>query len=95
MTPNLDVPDIAANIDRSRDLICTLHVDGSSTEAGNVAGVVLQTSYGLEIKYSITLEFPTTNNVAKYEALLAELLLAKECSAKALVIYSDSKLVVN
>ncbi|GMH31593.1 hypothetical protein Nepgr_033437 [Nepenthes gracilis] len=37
----------------------------------------------------------TTNNVAEYEALLAGLRLAKECSAEELIVYSDSELVVN
>ncbi|GMH09600.1 hypothetical protein Nepgr_011441 [Nepenthes gracilis] len=72
-----------------------LHVDGSSTDSGNGAGVVLTTPDGHEIKYSLKLDFPATNNVAEYEALLAGLRLAKECSAKRLAVHSDSELIVN
>ncbi|KAL5579904.1 hypothetical protein UlMin_012346 [Ulmus minor] len=39
--------------------------------------------------------FKATNNQAKYEALLAGLRLAKEVSARYLLIYSDSQLIVN
>ncbi|GMH27988.1 hypothetical protein Nepgr_029831 [Nepenthes gracilis] len=73
----------------------TLNVDGSSTQAGSGAGVVLRTPEGMEIPYSVTLAFPAMNNVAEYEALLAGLRLVKECSARSLVIRSDSELVVN
>ena len=37
----------------------------------------------------------TTNNQAEYEALLAGLRLAMEVSAKHLLVYSDSQLVVS
>ncbi|GMH25591.1 hypothetical protein Nepgr_027434 [Nepenthes gracilis] len=73
----------------------TLHVDGSAMKEGCGAGVVLRTPVGSEIKYSVTLGFPATNNVAEYEALIAGLRLAKECSARDLVVYSDSELVIN
>ncbi|GMH02617.1 hypothetical protein Nepgr_004456 [Nepenthes gracilis] len=46
-----------------------------------------------KIKYLVELTFPATNNVAEYEAFLAGLCFAKECSARALVVHSDSKLV--
>ncbi|GMH20855.1 hypothetical protein Nepgr_022697 [Nepenthes gracilis] len=49
----------------------------------------------MEIPYSLKLSFPATNNMAEYDALLARLLLAKECLAKHVAVYSDSELVVN
>ncbi|GMH26334.1 hypothetical protein Nepgr_028177 [Nepenthes gracilis] len=73
----------------------TLNVDGSSTQTGSGAGIVLRTPEGVEIVYSVTLAFPATNNVAEYEALLAGLRLARECSVRLLVVRSDSELVVN
>ncbi|GMH09059.1 hypothetical protein Nepgr_010899 [Nepenthes gracilis] len=73
----------------------TMYVDGSSTQSGSGAGVILRTPEGMEILYSLRLSFPTTNNVAEYEALLAGLRLARECSAKYVAIYSDSELMVN
>ncbi|GMG99138.1 hypothetical protein Nepgr_000978 [Nepenthes gracilis] len=72
-----------------------LHVNKSSTDTGSGAGVVHMTPDGFKVKYSLKLNFPATYNVAEYEALLAELRLAKECSAKRLAVYSDSKLIVN
>ncbi|GMH21682.1 hypothetical protein Nepgr_023524 [Nepenthes gracilis] len=59
-----------------------LHVDKLSTDTDSSAGVVLRTPDGFEVKYSLKLDFSATNNVAEYEALLAGLRLAKECSAK-------------
>ncbi|GMH16200.1 hypothetical protein Nepgr_018041 [Nepenthes gracilis] len=50
---------------------------------------------GIRDKVLANSGFSATNNVAKYEALLAGLQLAKECSAKELIIYSDSELVIN
>ncbi|GMH23142.1 hypothetical protein Nepgr_024985 [Nepenthes gracilis] len=73
----------------------TLHVDGLSTDSGSGARVVLTTPDGSEVKYSLKLDFSATNNVAEYETLLAGLRLAKQCSAKRLVVYSDSELIVN
>ncbi|GMH21490.1 hypothetical protein Nepgr_023332 [Nepenthes gracilis] len=62
---------------------------------GSGAGVILTAPDGFEIKYSLKLDFPATNNVAEYKALLAGLRLAKECSAKRLAVHSDSELIVN
>ncbi|GMH30081.1 hypothetical protein Nepgr_031924 [Nepenthes gracilis] len=49
----------------------------------------------VEVKYFLRLNFPATNNIVEYEALLAGLRLAKECSVKRLTVYSDSELIVN
>ncbi|GMG98304.1 hypothetical protein Nepgr_000144 [Nepenthes gracilis] len=73
----------------------TLQVDGSFTDSGSGAGVILTTPDGFEIKYSLKLDFQATNNVAEYETLPAGLRLAKECSVKRLAVYSDSELVIN
>ena len=45
------------------------------------------------LKQSLRFEFETTKNQVKYEALLADLRLAKEVGAKHLKYWSDSKLV--
>ncbi|GMH23736.1 hypothetical protein Nepgr_025579 [Nepenthes gracilis] len=73
----------------------TLHVDGSSMKDCYGVGVVLRTPEGSEIKNLMVLGFPATNNATEYEALLAGLRLAKECSAKNQIAYSDYELVVN
>lgn len=49
---------------------------------------------GFKIYYSLIFNFRTTNNEAKYEALLARLQLAKELEAKKIKIELDSKFVV-
>ncbi|GMH21553.1 hypothetical protein Nepgr_023395 [Nepenthes gracilis] len=64
-------------------------------QIGCGADMFLRTLDGSEIKYSMTLGFRTTNNVTEYSALLAGLRLAKECLARNLIVYSDSRLVVN
>ena len=43
----------------------------------------------------IHLDFPTTNNEAKYEPLIAELDLAKAAGAEKLVVYCDSQVVTS
>jgi len=44
---------------------------------------------------ALRFSFPVTNNEAEYEALLAGLRLAKEVRAEALIVFSDSQLVIN
>ncbi|XP_052193952.1 uncharacterized protein LOC127802277 [Diospyros lotus] len=72
-----------------------LYVDGSSNDQGTGAGVLLISPEGHRILCALRFGFPATNNEAKYEALLAGLRLAKEVRAEAVVIFSDSQLVVN
>ena len=43
----------------------------------------------------VRLDFPTTNNEAEYEALVAGLHLAKVVGAASVVIYYDSQVVTN
>ena len=43
----------------------------------------------------IRLDFPTTNNEAKYEALIAGLDLAKAVGVENLVVYCDSEIVTS
>ena len=40
-------------------------------------------------------DFPTTNNKAEYEALVARLDLAKAVGATSVVVYSDSQVVTS
>ena len=47
------------------------------------------------VECMVCLDFPTTNNVAKYEALVAALDLAKAAGATSVVIYCDSQVVTN
>ena len=59
----------------------SIHMDGSSNQHLGGAGVVILTLEGDKIKCMIRLDFPTTNNKAEYEALVARLDLAKATGA--------------
>ncbi|XP_028115623.1 uncharacterized protein LOC114313435 [Camellia sinensis] len=72
-----------------------LSIDGASNRHGNGLGVVLTSSDGLTIKHVITLGFQASNNEAEYEALLTGLKSALRMKASELMVFSDSKLVVN
>jgi hypothetical protein len=69
-------------------------IDGSSVKGAGGVGVVFKTPEGHLLKHSVRLQYPTTNNEAKYEALLTGLRIAKELGATMLRIQSDSQLVV-
>ena len=71
--------------------IWSIHTDGSSNQRAGGAGVVIQTPYGDKIECMIRLDFPTTNNEAKYEALVAGLDLVKVAGAENMIMHYDSK----
>ena len=52
--------------------------------------MVIQTPEKDKIECMIRLDFPTTNNEAKYEALVAGLDLAKAADAENMVMHCDS-----
>ena len=56
----------------------TLYVNGSSNNKGSGARVILKGMNGVSIEQYLQFMFKTSNNQAKYEALLASLKLAKE-----------------
>jgi ribonuclease HI len=70
------------------------YVDGSSMKSWSGAGVALITLEKEEISVALKLNFPTTNNEAEYEAVIAGLSLTKHLGAKNLEIRSDSQVVV-
>ena len=47
------------------------------------------------MRYMVRLHFPSSNNVAKYEALINGLCIAIELGIRCLDIQGDSQLVVN
>ncbi|GFY95321.1 hypothetical protein Acr_10g0007060 [Actinidia rufa] len=59
------------------------------------AGVVLKSLEGVSFEHYLRLNFPSTNNKAKYEAFIAGLRSASKLKISELHIFSDSKLVVN
>ena len=71
-----------------------VNIDGSSTKDSAGIGVVLKSPEGDTIKQAVRLQYPTTNNEAEYEALLAGLKMEKALGATELDALSDSQLVV-
>jgi hypothetical protein len=54
--------------DNELDKAWYMHFDGAFSRLGKGAGIVLQSPSGKISKFSYTLEFEATNNVAEYEA---------------------------
>ncbi|KAL8099611.1 hypothetical protein AgCh_032031 [Apium graveolens] len=72
-----------------------LYFDGASKTNSSGAGLVLQSPDGFLIEYTMKLDFPTTNNEAEYEALIAGLGLAGTLRVKNLKVRGDSKLIIS
>ena len=66
-----------------------MHKDGSSNRQAEGADIVLLSPEGDIVECMIRLDFPTTNNKAEYEALVAGLDLARAAEATSVVIYCD------
>ena len=65
----------------------TIQTDGSSAQRRGGVRVVITTPDREMLRYGVQLQFPATNNEAKYEG-------RKALGAKNLLIQSDSKLVI-
>ena len=74
--------------------IWTVNTDGSSTQRGGGAGIVITSPEKNVLKYGVQLKFPVTNNEAEYEALLAGLKVARALGAENVVLKSDFQLVI-
>ncbi|XP_072073939.1 uncharacterized protein [Arachis hypogaea] len=72
-----------------------LHVDEASNQVFRGAGIILKNSAGVAYEQSIKFDFPVSNNQAEYEALIGELILAKEVGASRVEVSSDSKVVTS
>ena len=64
----------------------SIHTDGSSNEQVGGAGVVLHSSEGDKVECMVCFDFPTANNEAEYEALIAGLDLAKAAGVANMVV---------
>ena len=69
-------------------------MDGSSTQHARGIGVVLLSLEGDKLKHKIRLQYQTTNNEAKYEALIKGLELAKFVEVESILVLGDSQLVI-
>ena len=73
----------------------SIHTDESSNQRSGGAVVVIQTPEGDKIECMIRLDFPTTNNEAKYEALVAGLDLARAAGAENMIIHCYSQVITS
>ena len=73
----------------------SIHTDRSSNQHSGGVGVVILTSEGDKIECMIRLDYPTTNNEAEYEALVAGLDLAKAAGAENMIIHCDSQAITS
>ncbi|XP_026429355.1 uncharacterized protein LOC113325380 [Papaver somniferum] len=73
----------------------TMFFDGSSYGTIGGAGVVFEAPRGELLSYSFKLDFPCSNNVSEYEALILGLRMAKELNLGSVKVKGDSRLVKN
>ena len=73
----------------------SIHTDGLSNQHARGAGVVIQTPERDKIECMIRLDFPTTNNEAECEALVAWLDLAKAAGAEKMIVHCDSQVITS
>nr|GEU29101.1 reverse transcriptase domain-containing protein [Tanacetum cinerariifolium] len=71
----------------------TLFTDGASNSKGSEASLVLISPSGVEFTYALRLNFTSTNNKAKYEALLARLCIARKMKVEDIDVKVDSKAI--
>ena len=73
----------------------SIHTDGSSNRHAEGAGVVMRTPEGDKIECMIRLDFPTTNDEAEYEALVAGLDLVKAAGTENMIVHCDSQVITS
>lgn len=71
-----------------------LHVDGASNARGSGARMILTSLDGIIVKQPLWFSFKTSNDEAKYEALLVGLTLTHELKVQHLKALSNSQLVI-
>jgi ribonuclease HI len=64
-------------------------------KTGAGAGLLFVSPLGEHMRYAVRLHFPTSNNMAEYEALLCGLKIAIETGIKCLDVRGDSQLVID
>jgi ribonuclease HI len=67
-----------------------MYFDGSVMKEGASVGLVYISPLGVRIEYLVRLHFPTSNNIAEYEALINGLRIVVELGIKCLEIKGDS-----
>ncbi|KAJ9152348.1 hypothetical protein P3X46_025922 [Hevea brasiliensis] len=72
-----------------------MYFDGAMNKSGAGIGVVLEAQNGEQLLMSKRLCFPTTNNIAEYEACICGLEALIAVGAKKVEVFGDSMLVVS
>ena len=70
------------------------YFDGAYSKEGAGAGFLLISPEGNLMPFSFKLEFGSTSNVAKYEALISSLQFAKQMGVQCISIYGDSDFII-
>jgi ribonuclease HI len=71
-----------------------MYFNGSLMKKGAGAGLVFVCPLGVRLRYMVHLLFPTSNNVAEYEALINGKRIAIELGVQWLDICGDSQLII-
>ena len=72
-----------------------IHTDGSLNRHSGGVDVVIQTLERDKVECMIQLDFPTTNNEAEYEVLMAGLDLVKTAGAGNVIVHCDSQVITS
>ncbi|XP_066334016.1 uncharacterized protein [Miscanthus floridulus] len=73
----------------------TMYFDGSLTKKGTSTGQVFVLPLGVCMRYIVRIHFPSSNNVAEYEALINGLRITVNLGIRWLDIWDDSQLVID
>ena len=72
-----------------------MYFDGSLMKKGVGAGLVFVLPLGVRMRYMVCIHFPSSNNVAEYEALINGLRIAIKLGIRRLDVRGNSQLVIN
>jgi ribonuclease HI len=72
-----------------------MYFDASLTIDGAGAGILFISPTNEQLRYVLRIHFPTSNNVAEYEACFHGLRIAIDLGIKRLYVHGDSALVIN
>ena len=92
-TQNMDGRSVGI-ISLQKPLFWKVYVDGAVNQRGSKVGLVLVSPEQITIEKSLRLGFSTTNNEAKYEALLKGMSMVQRMGGKAVKMFSNSRFVV-
>ncbi|XP_028068078.1 uncharacterized protein LOC114270707 [Camellia sinensis] len=92
---DLSSAELISSAEQRNGRLNLLYIDGSSNNQGSGTGVVLMSPEGFIGEQALKLGWKASNNETEYEALLAGLRSVEHFSAKQLLVFSDSQLVVN